>query len=65
MATRIATANYFQRNVAQLQTRQANLDRAQLELSTGKKIINPSDDPTGANTVIRLKKEIHRSAIDI
>ncbi|MBU2884066.1 flagellar hook-associated protein FlgL [Psychrosphaera sp. B3R10] len=61
MATRIATANYFQRNVAQLQTRQANLDRAQLELSTGKKIINPSDDPTGANTVIRLKKEIQVS----
>lgn len=61
MATRIATANYYQRNVAQLQTRQTNLDRAQLELSTGKKIINPSDDPTGANSVIRLKKEIQVS----
>lgn len=55
---RIATANYFQRNLVNLQTRQSGLDRAQLELSTGKKIIRPSDDPTGANSAIRLRKEI-------
>jgi flagellin-like hook-associated protein FlgL len=60
--TRIATSNYFARNVLQLQIRQADLDRAQYELSTGKRIINPSDDPTGANTVIRLKKEIQVSS---
>ena len=59
--TRIATANYFTRNLTQMQTRQSGLDRAQEELSTGKRIINPSDDPTGANTVIRLKKELEVS----
>jgi len=59
---RIATSNYFARNVTQMQTRQSSLDRAQEELSTGKKIINPSDDPTGANTVIRLKKELEVSS---
>ena len=55
---RIATANYYQRNMVNLQSRQSGLDRAQLELSTGKKIIRPSDDPTGANSAIRLRKEI-------
>lgn len=58
---RIATSNYFARNLIQLQTRQSNLDRAQEELAKGKKIINPSDDPTGANTIIRLKKELEVS----
>lgn len=59
--TRIATANYFDRNLVNLQQRQTGLDRAQLELSTGKKIIRPSDDPTGANSAIRLRKEIEVS----
>ena len=59
--TRIATANYYERNLVNLQTRQSGLDRAQLELSTGKKIIRPSDDPTGANSAIRLRKEIEVS----
>ncbi|QTH63794.1 flagellar hook-associated protein FlgL [Psychrosphaera ytuae] len=58
MTTRISTANYFSRNLSLMQDRQISLDRAQRELSTGKKIITPSDDPTGANTVIRLKKEL-------
>lgn len=60
--TRIATANYYQRNLSNLQSRQSGLDRAQLELSTGKKIIRPSDDPTGANSAIRLRKEIDVSS---
>lgn len=59
--TRIATANYYERNLVNLQTRQTGLDRAQLELSTGRKIIRPSDDPTGANSAIRLRKEIEVS----
>ncbi|MBU2917470.1 flagellar hook-associated protein FlgL [Psychrosphaera sp. F3M07] len=59
--TRIATANYFARNMASLQLRQSNLDRAQMELSTGKQIIKPSDDPTGSNSMIRLRQEIEVS----
>ncbi|NVK24126.1 MAG: flagellar hook-associated protein FlgL [Gammaproteobacteria bacterium] len=59
--TRIATANYYIRNMVNLQSRQSGLDRAQLELSTGKQIIRPSDDPTGANSMIRLRKEIEVS----
>ena len=55
---RIATANYFARSLANLQDRQGSVDRAQMELSTGKQIILPSDDPTGANSILRLNKEI-------
>lgn len=61
MTVRIGTANYFNRNLMNLQDRQADLDRSQQELSTGKKIIRPSDDPTGANTMIQLRKELATS----
>lgn len=61
MTVRIATANYFARNLTSLQVRQSGLDRAQLELSTGKKILKPSDDPTGSNSMIRLRKELEVS----
>ena len=58
MTMRIATSNYFERSLTNMQNRQSALDRAQMELSTGKKILRPSDDPTGANTAIRLRKEL-------
>ena len=58
---RISTANYFARNLASLQLRQSNLDRAQMELSSGKQVILPSDDPTGSNSMIRLRKELEVS----
>ena len=58
---RIGTANFYQRSVVNLQTRQANLDRAQEELSSGKKVIRPSDDPVASNSIIKLKKELEVS----
>ena len=61
MSIRIATANFYERSLTNLRTRQSALDRAQMELATGKKILRPSDDPTGANTAIRLRKEIEVS----
>lgn len=61
MSVRIATSNFYERSLTNLRTRQSALDRAQMELATGKKILKPSDDPTGANTAIRLRKEIEVS----
>ncbi|WP_199608988.1 flagellar hook-associated protein FlgL [Flocculibacter collagenilyticus] len=58
---RIGTANFFERNVSQLQERQFDLDRAQEELASGKKVINPSDDPVASNSIIKLKREIETS----
>jgi flagellar hook-associated protein 3 len=55
---RIGTQNFYDRSLFSLQTRQAELDRAQEEVSSGKKVLAPSDDPVAANSIIRLKKEL-------
>jgi len=55
---RIGTQNFYDRSLFSMQTRQADLDRAQEELSTGKQILKPSDDPVASNSIIKLKKEI-------
>ncbi|MDP4982912.1 flagellar hook-associated protein FlgL [Pseudoalteromonas tunicata] len=59
---RIGTANFYQRSLASLQSRQVSLDRAQEELSSGKKVIRPSDDPVASNSIIKLKKELDVSS---
>ncbi len=45
---RIATASRYDSSVATLQERQAELTRLQQQLSSGKRISTPSDDPVGA-----------------
>ena len=45
---RISTANRFDSSIASMQQRQSDLTQAQLQLSSGKRIAQPSDDPTGA-----------------
>lgn len=59
---RIGTQNFYDRSLFSLQTRQTELDRAQEEVSSGKKVIVPSDDPVAANSIIKLKKELDVSA---
>ncbi len=48
MTLRIASANRFDNTVAAIEQRQSDLAQAQLQLSSGKRITQPSDDPTGA-----------------
>lgn len=45
---RISTANRHDETVASLQRRQRDLTETQNQLTTGKRISRPSDDPTGA-----------------
>jgi len=45
---RIATANTYDNTLANLTTRQADLADLQEKLSAGKRVVRPSDDPTGA-----------------
>lgn len=44
---RIATANRYDSSIAQLQQRQSEMDRLQQQLTSGKRIATPSDDPVG------------------
>ena len=48
MNNRISSANRFESTIAAMQQRQSDLNQAQLQLSSGKRITRPSDDPTGA-----------------
>lgn len=45
---RVATANAFNATVDNLQRRQADMSRAQEQLTSGKRVSVPSDDPTAA-----------------
>lgn len=45
---RVSTSGRYDSTIATLQQRQAAMSKAQLQLSSGKRISQPSDDPTGA-----------------
>ncbi len=57
---RIATKNMTDRSVSSMLDQQAQLSKTQLQLSTGKRILTPSDDPTGSVRMVDLKSAIGR-----
>jgi len=57
---RVATASQFNATIAQLQRRQQELTQIQLQLTSGKKVQQASDDPTGASRVERAMAAIGR-----
>jgi flagellar hook-associated protein 3 FlgL len=57
---KISTTLYFDRSTKMLGDVQANLAKTQEQLSTGKQIVKPSDEPDKAALVTRLESEIAR-----
>ncbi|WP_310385768.1 flagellar hook-associated protein FlgL [Roseateles sp.] len=57
---RLSTANIFDASIATLQRRQQDMQNAQTQLTSGKKIANASDDPTGAARAERAMATISR-----
>lgn len=57
---RITTANQYSATIAELQRRQQQLQTTQLQLTTGKKVANASDDPIGASRVERALAAINK-----
>lgn len=55
---RISTAQLYDRSIKGVLDNQSDLSNVQNQLSSGKKILRPSDDPVGAAQVIRLTEEI-------
>jgi flagellar hook-associated protein 3 FlgL len=53
MTIRVTTANQFNNTVASLQRRQQELQSTQIQLTSGKKVANASDDPAGAARIER------------
>jgi flagellar hook-associated protein 3 FlgL len=60
---RLSTANTFDANIDALNTRRSDLARTQLEISSGKRIAVPSDDPSAMARAERALGGIQRSDI--
>jgi len=57
---RVSTKTMSDQSVSAMLEQQARLSKTQLQLSTGKRILTPSDDPTGSVRVVDLKSAIGR-----
>lgn len=58
---RISTSYLFDQNLTAMLAQQAALGKTQLQISTGQRILNPSDDPVGAVEILNLQREINLS----
>lgn len=62
--SRIGFANTFDNALRNLNTRQAALSNLQENLTSGKKVVRASDDPTGAAQAERARNRIQRAETD-
>jgi len=58
---RISTSHIFNQNLSSMLNQQTELSRTQQQLSTGKRILNPSDDPAGSVEILNLQRELNLS----
>lgn len=56
---RLSTIQYHQRGIDGILQQQSILSKIQNQISSGKKILTPSDDPVGSTKALRLRQEIH------
>lgn len=57
---RISTNQLYDRSIDAITRNQGDLSDLQQQLSTGKKLLRPSDDPVGAAQVVRLTEELDK-----
>ena len=55
---RISTNQIFQRGTNGILDQQAKVSKTQLQLSTGKRVVTPSDDPTASVQILELQHSI-------
>jgi hypothetical protein len=58
MVDRLSTLQIFQSGLSNILDRQADLARTQSELASGKKILSPSDDPSGAVKILDIEEDL-------
>jgi flagellar hook-associated protein 3 FlgL len=58
--TRISTNQLFDRSIDSITRNQGQLSDIQRQLSSGKKLLRPSDDPVGATQVVRLTEDLEK-----
>lgn len=57
---RVSTYGSYQKSLALMQSLQAMLDRTQRQISSGKRILTPSDDPVGASRTLEMRESLAR-----
>jgi flagellar hook-associated protein 3 FlgL len=55
---RISTQQLFNRGLEAIQDVQADQQKTQLQLSTGKKVLTPADDPVASTRILELNQEL-------
>ncbi len=55
---RISTQQQFLSSIDNMQRSQSNIADLQEQISTGKRLRNPSDDPVGAAQLVKLEREL-------
>jgi len=55
---RVSTAYIFDQNLSAMLNQQTELGKTQLQVSTGKRILTPSDDPAGSVQILNLQREL-------
>ncbi|WJG10557.1 flagellar hook-associated protein FlgL [Aliiglaciecola sp. LCG003] len=58
--TRISTNQLYDRSIQSITQNQSELSDVQQQLSSGKKLLRPSDDPVGAAQVVRLTEDLDK-----
>lgn len=58
MSDRLSTYWIYQRPVNDMLQLQTNLNKTQEQISSGKRILTPADDPVGASRVLQLNQEV-------
>jgi flagellar hook-associated protein 3 FlgL len=58
MVDRLSTLQIYQTGISNILSKQADLARTQQELSSGKRILSPSDDPSGAVRVLDIEEDL-------
>ncbi|MHB8346868.1 MAG: flagellar hook-associated protein FlgL [Acidiferrobacterales bacterium] len=59
---RISTSQIYDQSVNAMLTEQSQLNQTELQLSSGKSILNPSDNPAGSAQIVNLNQSIATTA---
>lgn len=55
---RISTVTIFEQSVASLNRQQSNLQHTSLQISSGRRVVNPSDDPQAASRAVGVDQSL-------
>lgn len=53
---RVSTAQQYQQAISQMMEQQSQIQRTQLQLSSGQKLLKPSDDPSASRQLLSLRQ---------